>query len=212
MLIKLWKILSVKRSSKPGEGPNSCDCYQVSVVLYAVKPCKRRGSLECQKETYIGRKCNAWRHKETLLSTLQVYENPCAFRCGQTPRTVHCVVHRRRGSGLYEEKFAILARAKRALPSRQVSFSLYKTVPGVVGLWCLSSRVAKLSGKIGSQSRFLQCVDPTQETTSGQRANPDGRPKTYAGPVMTTAKVYADVNLKKPKEYWDYENFNIHWR
>ncbi|EME26414.1 cyclin-dependent serine/threonine protein kinase [Galdieria sulphuraria] len=28
---------------------------------------------------------------------------------------------------------------------------------------------------------------------------------------MTTAKVYADVNLKRPKEYWDYENFNIHW-
>ena len=25
------------------------------------------------------------------------------------------------------------------------------------------------------------------------------------------AKVYADVNVHKPREYWDYENLTIHW-
>ena len=25
------------------------------------------------------------------------------------------------------------------------------------------------------------------------------------------AKVYADVNVHKPREYWDYENLTVHW-
>ena len=28
---------------------------------------------------------------------------------------------------------------------------------------------------------------------------------------MSRAKVYADVNLRKPKEYWDYESLQINW-
>lgn len=25
------------------------------------------------------------------------------------------------------------------------------------------------------------------------------------------AKVYADVNVHKPREYWDYESLTVHW-
>lgn len=28
---------------------------------------------------------------------------------------------------------------------------------------------------------------------------------------MARARVYADVNVKRPREYWDYENLNINW-
>lgn len=28
---------------------------------------------------------------------------------------------------------------------------------------------------------------------------------------MSRAKVYADVNVKRPREYWDYENLTITW-
>jgi len=29
--------------------------------------------------------------------------------------------------------------------------------------------------------------------------------------MMSTARVYADVNVNRPKEYWDYENLSIEW-
>ena len=28
---------------------------------------------------------------------------------------------------------------------------------------------------------------------------------------MSRARVYADVNVVRPAEYWDYENLNINW-
>ena len=28
---------------------------------------------------------------------------------------------------------------------------------------------------------------------------------------MSRARVYADVNVHKPREYWDYENLTVHW-
>jgi casein kinase II subunit alpha len=29
--------------------------------------------------------------------------------------------------------------------------------------------------------------------------------------MASVARVYADVNVNNPKEYWDYENFAIEW-
>ena len=29
--------------------------------------------------------------------------------------------------------------------------------------------------------------------------------------VMSRARVYADVNVSKPKDYWDYETLSIQW-
>lgn len=29
--------------------------------------------------------------------------------------------------------------------------------------------------------------------------------------MMSTARVYTDVNVNRPKEYWDYENLSIEW-
>ena len=29
--------------------------------------------------------------------------------------------------------------------------------------------------------------------------------------VQSKARIYADVNLNKPREYWDYENYTINW-
>ena len=29
--------------------------------------------------------------------------------------------------------------------------------------------------------------------------------------MMSTARVYAEVNVNRPKEYWDYENLAIDW-
>lgn len=28
---------------------------------------------------------------------------------------------------------------------------------------------------------------------------------------MSQAKVYADVNVHRPREYWDYESLNVNW-
>lgn len=28
---------------------------------------------------------------------------------------------------------------------------------------------------------------------------------------MSTARVYADVNVKRPREYWDYESLVVNW-
>lgn len=28
---------------------------------------------------------------------------------------------------------------------------------------------------------------------------------------MSRARVYADVNTKRPREYWDYESLSINW-
>lgn len=28
---------------------------------------------------------------------------------------------------------------------------------------------------------------------------------------MSRARVYADVNVKRPREYWDYENLQVTW-
>ena len=30
-------------------------------------------------------------------------------------------------------------------------------------------------------------------------------------PVATVSRVYGSINEKKPKEYWDYENYDIKW-
>ena len=30
--------------------------------------------------------------------------------------------------------------------------------------------------------------------------------------VKSTARVHANVNLEKPKEYWDYDNLQLHWK
>jgi casein kinase II subunit alpha len=29
--------------------------------------------------------------------------------------------------------------------------------------------------------------------------------------VPSKARIYADANAKKPKEYWDYENLQVSW-
>lgn len=29
--------------------------------------------------------------------------------------------------------------------------------------------------------------------------------------MMSSARVYADINVNRPKEYWDYENLAIQW-
>jgi casein kinase II subunit alpha len=29
--------------------------------------------------------------------------------------------------------------------------------------------------------------------------------------ASSRAKVYADVNLRKPKEYWDYDSLQVKW-
>ena len=29
--------------------------------------------------------------------------------------------------------------------------------------------------------------------------------------MMSTARVYADINTNRPKDYWDYENLSIEW-
>lgn len=29
--------------------------------------------------------------------------------------------------------------------------------------------------------------------------------------LMSRARVYADVNVHKPQEYWDYENMQLQW-
>jgi len=29
--------------------------------------------------------------------------------------------------------------------------------------------------------------------------------------MMSTARVYADVNVNRSKDYWDYENLSIEW-
>lgn len=31
------------------------------------------------------------------------------------------------------------------------------------------------------------------------------------GSMMSRARVYADVNTERPKEYWDYENMTLQW-
>ena len=31
------------------------------------------------------------------------------------------------------------------------------------------------------------------------------------GGMMSRARVYADVNVTRPKEYWDYETLSIQW-
>lgn len=40
---------------------------------------------------------------------------------------------------------------------------------------------------------------PSASTTSRRRGPP------------SVSRVYADVNLHKPREYWDYENLSINW-
>lgn len=30
-------------------------------------------------------------------------------------------------------------------------------------------------------------------------------------PIPSRSRVYADVNYKKPKEYWEYEDFDVNW-
>lgn len=32
-----------------------------------------------------------------------------------------------------------------------------------------------------------------------------------AGPVPSRARVYADVNTQRPREYWDYESHVVEW-
>jgi len=29
--------------------------------------------------------------------------------------------------------------------------------------------------------------------------------------VHSKARIYADVNVTRPREYWDYENLNVNW-
>lgn len=31
------------------------------------------------------------------------------------------------------------------------------------------------------------------------------------GGMMSRARVYADVNVTRPKDYWDYETLSIQW-
>lgn len=31
-------------------------------------------------------------------------------------------------------------------------------------------------------------------------------------PRPSTARVYADVNMHRPREYWDYESYVVEWR
>lgn len=30
-------------------------------------------------------------------------------------------------------------------------------------------------------------------------------------PLSSKARVYADVNLNRPREYWDYESYEVKW-
>jgi casein kinase II subunit alpha len=32
-----------------------------------------------------------------------------------------------------------------------------------------------------------------------------------SGPVMSKARVYTDINVQRPKEYWDYEALTVQW-
>ncbi|KAJ1674101.1 Casein kinase II subunit alpha, partial [Spiromyces aspiralis] len=43
----------------------------------------------------------------------------------------------------------------------------------------------------------------TENTTAGQQVNFDE--------LISVSKVYADVNMKKPREYWDYDNVQFQW-
>ncbi|ONM09622.1 Casein kinase II subunit alpha-2 [Zea mays] len=36
-------------------------------------------------------------------------------------------------------------------------------------------------------------------------------PPAGSGPLMSKAKVYTDVNVLRPKEYWDYEALTVQW-
>ena len=29
--------------------------------------------------------------------------------------------------------------------------------------------------------------------------------------MISRAKVYADINVNKPRDYWDYESLNVQW-
>jgi hypothetical protein len=35
--------------------------------------------------------------------------------------------------------------------------------------------------------------------------------RTASDTMMSRARVYADVNVNRPKDYWDYENLTITW-
>ena len=36
-------------------------------------------------------------------------------------------------------------------------------------------------------------------------------PPAGSGPLMSKARVYTDVNVLRPKEYWDYEALTVQW-
>ena len=33
----------------------------------------------------------------------------------------------------------------------------------------------------------------------------------YGGAASTVSRVYADVNVRRPREYWDYESLIVNW-
>jgi casein kinase II subunit alpha len=39
-----------------------------------------------------------------------------------------------------------------------------------------------------------------------------GRATRHPGGATSVARVYADANAQRPKEYWDYESLDIQWR
>lgn len=60
----------------------------------------------------------------------------------------------------------------------------------------------------GTTRRFPFGKFPECERRPLFRARPAVCP---APPAMSRARVYADVNVQKPKEYWDYENLQVTW-
>jgi hypothetical protein len=62
----------------------------------------------------------------------------------------------------------------------------------------------------------LAAPDNSSAPTAGQSAkrpaDPSENPHYYVwSDRMSRARVYADVNTKRPREYWDYESLSINW-
>lgn len=46
-------------------------------------------------------------------------------------------------------------------------------------------------------------VKPMARFGKAIRVDPEG--------MMSSARVYADINVNRPKDYWDYESFSVAW-
>jgi len=75
--------------------------------------------------------------------------------------------------------------------------------------WCLARAGCKSVTDAGVRS-VQRHLHASQTTSSGLAV----REPTYSRPAMalpSRARVYADVNNHKPREYWDYESYVVDW-